>query len=101
MGLKRKIQELKKRREEVLRGGDERAVQKQMAMGKLTARERIVALLDKNSFNEYDLFVEHEARDFDMDKKVLHGDGVIVGTGTIHGRPVAVRRRPAAITESG
>jgi len=90
MGLKRKIQELKKRREEVLRGGDERAVQKQMAMGKLTARERIVALLDKNSFNEYDLFVEHEARDFDMDKKVLHGDGVIVGTGTIHGRPVAV-----------
>ncbi len=90
MALKRKIQELKKRREEVLQGGGEKAVRKQVAMGKLTARERIVALLDKGSFNEYDLFVEHEARDFDMDKKVLHGDGVIVGTGTIHGRPVAI-----------
>ncbi len=90
MGLKRKIQELQKRREEVLQGGGEKAVLKQVSMGKLTARERIVALLDKGSFNEYDMFVEHEARDFDMDKKTLYGDGVIVGTGTIHGRPVAV-----------
>ena len=90
MALKRKIQELQKRREEVLQGGGEKAVQKQVSMGKLTARERIIALLDKGSFNEYDMFVEHEARDFDMDKKILYGDGVIVGTGTIHGRPVAV-----------
>ena len=59
-------------------------------MGKLTARERILALLDKHSFAEYDLFVEHQARDFDMDKKVLHGDGVITGTGTIHGMPVCI-----------
>ncbi|HHJ11175.1 MAG TPA: acyl-CoA carboxylase subunit beta [Bacteroidetes bacterium] len=90
MALKRKIQELQKRREEVLQGGGEKAVQKQVSMGKLTARERIVALLDKGSFNEYDMFVEHDARDFDMDKKTLYGDGVIVGTGTIHGRPVAI-----------
>ena len=76
MAIKRKIKELQKRREEVLQGGGEQAILKQQAMGKLTARERIVALLDKGSFSEYDLFVEHEARDFDMDKKVLHGDGV-------------------------
>ncbi|NOY36510.1 MAG: acyl-CoA carboxylase subunit beta [Chlorobi bacterium] len=90
MAIKRKIKELQRKREEVLQGGGEQAIRKQQAMGKLTARERIVALLDKGSFNEYDMFVEHDARDFDMDKKKLHGDGVIVGTGTIHHRPVAI-----------
>ncbi len=90
MSLKRKIRELQKRRQKVLEGGGEKAVEKQIAMGKLTARERIISLLDKNSFSEYDLFVEHEARDFDMDKKILHGDGVVIGTGTIHNKPVAI-----------
>ncbi|MBN1598001.1 MAG: acyl-CoA carboxylase subunit beta [Bacteroidales bacterium] len=90
MPLKSKIEELKKRREQVQMGGGEKAIEKQQAMGKLTARERIIALLDKDSFHEYDLFVEHEARDFDMDKKVLHGDGVVIGTGTIHGGPVCI-----------
>ncbi len=90
MSLKRKILELQKKREKVLQGGGEKAIEKQVAMGKMTARERIVTLLDENSFHEYDLFVEHEARDFDMDKKVLHGDGVIIGTGTIYGAPVCV-----------
>ena len=59
-------------------------------MGKLTARERILAILDENSFHEYDLFVEHLARDFNMENKVLHGDGVITGTGTIHGSPICI-----------
>lgn len=90
MPLKRKIEELKKRRELVQMGGGEKAIEKQLAMGKLTARERILALLDNDSFTEYDLFVEHEARDFDMDKKILHGDGVVIGTGTIHGEPVCI-----------
>ena len=90
MSLKKKILELQKKREQVLKGGGDKAIQKQVAMGKMTARERIVTLLDENSFHEYDLFVEHEARDFDMDKKVLHGDGVIIGTGTIYGAPVCV-----------
>ncbi|MBE0653866.1 MAG: acyl-CoA carboxylase subunit beta [Bacteroidales bacterium] len=84
------ILELKKRREIVLQGGGEQAIQKQTAMGKLTARERIQSIVDKDSFNEYDLFVEHEARDFDMDKKILHGDGVIIGTGTVYGKPVCI-----------
>jgi acetyl-CoA carboxylase carboxyltransferase component len=90
MPLKKKIQELKKKREEVQMGGGEKAIEKQLSMGKLTARERIVSLLDKNSFHEYDLFVEHEARDFNMDKKVLHGDGVVIGTGSVNDEPVAI-----------
>lgn len=90
MPLKRKIQELQKKREAVQMGGGEKAIEKQISMGKMTARERIITLVDENSFHEYDLFVEHEARDFNMDKKVLHGDGVVIGTGTMHGQGVCV-----------
>jgi acetyl-CoA carboxylase carboxyltransferase component len=90
MALNKKIQELKKKRKQVQMGGGEKAIEKQIALGKLTARERILKLLDSNSFQEYDLFVEHEARDFDMQKKVLHGDGVIIGTGTIYGKSVCI-----------
>lgn len=90
MSLKRSIQDLRKRRALVQMGGGDKAIEKQVAMGKMTARERILALLDKESFNEYDLFVEHQSRDFDMDKKVLHGDGVIIGTGTIYGASVCI-----------
>ena len=71
-------------------GGGEAAIEKQVAMGKLTARERILALLDKNSFHEYDMFVKHDGRDFGMEKKVLPGDGVVTGTGTIFGAPVCI-----------
>lgn len=90
MSLKRSIQDLKKRRALVQKGGGEKAIEKQVAKGKLTARDRIKAILDQDSFHEYDLFVEHQARDFDMDKKILHGDGVITGTGTIFGSPVCI-----------
>lgn len=90
MSLKRNILDLRKRKSEVLKGGGEKAIEKQVAMGKLTARERILYILDEGSFHEYDLFVEHVARDFDMEKKKLHGDGVIIGTGTIHGSPVCI-----------
>jgi acetyl-CoA carboxylase carboxyltransferase component len=90
MPLKRKIQELQKKREEVLKGGGDRALEKQAAMGKLTARQRIISMLDPESFNEYDLFVEHDAKDFDMDKKSLAGDGVVIGTGTVYGAPICI-----------
>jgi len=90
MSLKRNILDLRKRKEKVLQGGGEKAIQKQVAMGKLTARERITSIVDEDSFHEYDLFVEHEARDFGMEKKELHGDGVIIGTGTIYGQPVCL-----------
>ncbi len=63
---------------------------KQKSIGKLTARERIHALLDEGSFQEYDLFIKHDGRDFGMEKKELAADGVVTGTGTIHGEPVCI-----------
>jgi acetyl-CoA carboxylase carboxyltransferase component len=90
MAVNKKIQELQEKRQKILLGGGEQAIKKQKAMGKRTARERITALVDKNSFIEYDLFVEHDARDFDMDKKSLPSDGVIIGSGTIYGAQVAI-----------
>jgi len=90
MSLSTKTTDLKRRMREALRGGGEKAIEKQKATGKMTARERIIALLDPKSFHEYDLFVEHAGRDFDMSDKYLPGDGVITGTGTINGYPVCI-----------
>ncbi|MBN2481951.1 MAG: acyl-CoA carboxylase subunit beta [Bacteroidales bacterium] len=90
MALAKHIEELKKKREEARKGGGDKAAEKQVAMGKMLARARINALLDDQSFQEYDMFAQHEARDFDMAKKVLQGDGVIIGTGTIVGQPVCI-----------
>lgn len=74
----------------VTKGGGDKAIDKQKAVGKMTARERIAALLDENSFHEYDLFVEHNCKDFGMGDKELAADGVITGSGTIAGRLVCV-----------
>ncbi|MDX2415199.1 MAG: acyl-CoA carboxylase subunit beta [Bacteroidales bacterium] len=90
MALSKKTRELHEKREKLLMGGGEKAIEKQKAMGKRTARERILALLDSDSFNEYDMFVEHLAVDFDMQTKSLPSDGVVIGTGTILGAPVAI-----------
>ncbi|MFC1734382.1 acyl-CoA carboxylase subunit beta [candidate division KSB1 bacterium] len=90
MSLKQKSIDLKRRMKGAYEGGGTQAIQKQKATGKMTARERIFALLDPNSFREYDLFVEHAGKDFDMDKKYLPGDGVITGTGSINGYPVCI-----------
>ena len=85
-----KVLELQQRKERIRFGGGTKAIEKQKAMGKLTARERIIALVDADSFHEYDMFVEHDGRDFGMQDKSLPGDGVIIGTGTILGSPVAI-----------
>ncbi len=90
MTLKKNILALRQKKAIIALGGGEKAIEKQKAMGKLPVRERILALLDPKSFYEYDMFVEHEEHNFGMDKKVLAGDGVITGTGTIKGRPVCV-----------
>ncbi len=90
MSIGSKTNELRRRMQAALSGGGEQAIEKQKATGKLTARERIIALLDKNSFHEYDLFVEHAGHDFNMSNKYLAGDGVITGTGTINGYPVCI-----------
>jgi len=88
--LKRKVSELQERTAKALQGGGEKAIAKQIAMGKLPARERISQLLDPGSFYEYDLFIEHEAREFGMEGKDLAGDGVVIGTGTINGKSIAI-----------
>ena len=85
-----KVLELQQRKERIRFGGGTKAIEKQKAMGKMTARERIIALVDADSFQEYDMFVEHDGRDFGMQDKSLPGDGVIIGTGTIMGEPVAI-----------
>ncbi len=90
MLLSSKTSDLKKRMREALQGGGSKAIESQKSKGKLTARERILALLDPKSFHEYDLFVSHAGKDFDMDKKFLPGDGVVTGTGTINGYPVCI-----------
>ena len=90
MSLQKNIEELRELKAVAEKGGGDAAIEKQISMGKLTARERILALLDEDSFTEFDLFVEHEERNFGMDKKVLPGDGVITGIGTINGNPVCI-----------
>ncbi|HYF64648.1 MAG TPA: acyl-CoA carboxylase subunit beta [Herpetosiphonaceae bacterium] len=84
-----KIEELRRRREEAA-VHDPKAVEKQHARGKLTARERIERLLDAGSFVELDAFAVHRSNAFGLDKKQILGDGVITGHGTIEGRPVCV-----------
>jgi acetyl-CoA carboxylase carboxyltransferase component len=90
MSLTKKTSDLKKRMRDALMGGGQVAIEKQKATGKMTARERIIALLDPKSFHEYDLFVEHAGKDFNMGDKYLPGDGVITGTGTLNGYPVCI-----------
>ncbi len=90
MSIRDKIIDFFRRKEKVTPSKDNKAVEKQIAMGKMYARDRIRVLLDPDSFHEFDLFVEHSGKDFGMDKKQLPADGVITGTGTISGRPVAI-----------
>lgn len=72
-----------------LGGGIER-IEKQHAAGRKTARERLLDLLDPNTFAEIDKFVTHRSTDFDMDKQKFLGDGVVTGYGKIDGRLVYV-----------
>ncbi len=90
MSENKKVLELQRKKEQLYSGGGASAIEKQKAMGKMTARERIIALLDENSFQEYDIFVQHDAKDFGMQNKQLAGDGVIIGTGTVCSQPVAI-----------
>src|SRR6476646_5741077 len=94
MGTKRRmattIEELEKRREAARLGGGEKRIAAQHAKGRLTARERLSVLLDPGSFEEHDMFVEHNATDFGMAEQVIPGDGVVTGSGTINGRLVYV-----------
>lgn len=84
------IRQLEEKREKARLGGGQKRIDGHHAKGKLSARERIDLLLDPDSFEEWDMFVEHRCTDFDMDKEHIPGDGVVVGYGTINGRLVFV-----------
>ena len=71
-------------------GGGQRRIEAQHERGKLTARERIELLLDHDSFEESDMFVEHRCVEFGMAEQQVPGDGVVTGHGTINGRLVFV-----------
>ena len=82
------IKQVEKKRLEARQGGGQRRIDAQHAKGKLTARERIELLLDEGSFEEWDVFVEHDCTDFGMAEQTVPGDGVVTGYGTIEGRLV-------------
>jgi len=84
------LRTLQKNRRDAHLGGGTARIKKQHAKGKLTARERLSALLDPGSFEEFDMFVEHRSGDFGMQRQTIPGDGVVTGWGEIGARPVFV-----------
>ena len=85
-----KIAKLVDRRAAARLGGGPKRIEAQHAKNKLTARERLEILLDRDSFEEFDMFVQHRCTNFGMEKSHPDGDGVVTGHGTIGGRPVFV-----------
>ncbi len=88
--MKEMLARLDARRERARLGGGKERIAAQHAKGKLTARERIELLLDHDSFEEFDMFVEHRSYDFGMAETKIPGDGVVTGWGTVNGRTVFV-----------
>ncbi len=85
-----KLADLRRRVEEVAHAGSQRAVDKQHARGKKTARERIALLLDEGSFIEMDKYARHRSTAFGQEANRPYGDGVVTGYGTVDGRQVCV-----------
>src|SRR6201993_509190 len=84
------IDKLEARRAAARAGGGKARIEAQHKRGKLTARERVELLMDRDSFEELDMFVEHRSGDFGMEKQKIAGDGVVTGYGTVNGRTVFV-----------
>jgi propionyl-CoA carboxylase beta chain len=84
------IRQLEEKREKARLGGGQKRIDAQHAKGKLSARERILLLLDDDSFEEWDMFKEHRCNDFGMNADHIPGDGVVTGYGTVNGRLVFV-----------
>jgi propionyl-CoA carboxylase beta chain len=85
-----KLADLRRRYDEAVHAGPARAVEKQHAKGKMTARERIMALIDEGSFVEMDALARHRSLAFGLEKIRPYGDGVVTGHGTVDGRPICV-----------
>ena len=90
MPLEDRFAELRRRNQAADLGGGAERIERQHKSGKKTARERLELLLDKGSFVEMDKLVVHQGHDFGMDAQRIPGDGVVVGSGRMHGRPVFV-----------
>ncbi|MEA1971934.1 MAG: acyl-CoA carboxylase subunit beta, partial [Candidatus Cloacimonadota bacterium] len=90
MAESNKIAQLRAKKAEAKLGGGQKRIDAQHSKGKLTARERIDKLLDKDSFEEFDQFVTHRCQNFGMENKKFYGDGIVTGNGTIAGRIVYV-----------
>src|SRR5881275_2369270 len=88
--MKHILEKLEERRARARAGGGEARIEAQHKRGKLTARERLELLMDKGSFEEFDMFVEHRSSEFGMEKTKIPGDGVVTGWGTINGRTAFV-----------
>ena len=88
--MKKTFDDLLKLRAEARMGGGQERIDKLHAKGRMTARERIDLLLDKGSFEEFDMFKTHRCRHFGMEEKKFLGDGVVTGYGTVTGRIVYV-----------
>ncbi len=85
-----KIAVLLQHQDEAIHAGSARAVERQHAKGKMTARERVDRLLDPGSFTELDGLARHRATDFGVAANRPYGDGVVTGFGTVDGRPMCV-----------
>ena len=90
MSRQERFEELRRRQAQAELGGGEERIRRQHKAGKKTARERLDLLLDPGSFLEIDRFVVHQSHDFGMEDQKVLGDGVVTGSGRIHGRPVFV-----------
>ncbi len=90
MSTKEKLEQLKQKRAKALLGGGQDKIDKIHAKGKKTARERIQALLDPGTFEEYDAFKLHRCYNFGMEKIKFLGDGIVTGYGRLAGRPIYV-----------
>lgn len=90
MAHEAKIAELEQKRNRVRLGGGQEQIERQHARGKLTARERLDLLLDKDSFTEADVWVRNRCPDFDLYRRELPGEGVVTGSGRVDGRRVFV-----------
>src|ERR1700758_5301423 len=82
------VDKLEERRAGARAGGGKARIEAQHKRGKLTARERLELLMDRGSFEELDMFVEHPSSDLGMEKQKIAGDGVVTGYGTVNGRTV-------------
>ena len=86
----KKFAELERKNQEALLGGGEKRIEQQHKRGKLTARERILLLMDEGTFEELGKFVMHRSKDFGLDKEHYLGDGVVTGYGTVNGRLIYI-----------